>query len=633
MDEKLKNEEKTLLEWIASECDPMYGRRASLLLLRDQGLTSMEIGLKVGLSAGRVRHWLGDFREKRMDIFPSEILSGARTAETSPTEPEQLSEPLTDELEVIALRIEGPEITLEQLCQRYMVDMAHARHVAEMTSALFDLTAEIHDLSPQRRELAETAALLHNVGFATYPEKHHTVGRDILLEQKIVGMDETEQMMVACTTAFHRKKFKPKRLEKETSFTSLPSEVQHDALVMAALVRMGDGLDYSQSQTSNIGEFETLDQAIEVLVTGPYAGEDAARAQEKADFWHSLFDVRLHFQAEWEPLIQFLEEEDIELEVEPPKKLKEPGVLPDDPMSEAGRKVLRFHFQRMLEHEPGTRLGEDIEELHDMRVATRRMRSAFRVFRPFFDPDALKPFLKGLQRTGRTLGSVRDLDVFMEKARRYLAGISEEERSNLDPLLEIWQEQRDAARAKMLAHLDSKKYQDFVGEFDHFLSTEGAGALPSSTGKPTPMRVDQEVPTLIYTRYGLVRGYEAVIENVSLETLHALRIDCKRFRYTMEFFREVLGPEVSEVIEDAVIVQDHLGDLQDADVACHLLIEFLDQWSGRERRDRINISGVTRYLVAKQSELRALVDTFPEIWHHFNRIDVRQALAQAISEL
>jgi CHAD domain-containing protein len=622
MDEKLTNEEKALLEWIASESDPRYSRRASLLLLHDQGRTSTEIGLEVGLSAGRVRHWIGSFRENRMDTFPPDVIDDARTAVTGTPEPDEALQ-----------KIELPEITFEELCQRYMVDMAHARHVAEMSLALFDLTAEIHGLSPQRRELTETAALLHNVGLATYPAKHHTVGRDILLEHKIVDMEETEQMIVACTTAFHRKKFKPKRLEKEISFTSLPPEVQDDTLVLAALVRMGDGLDYSQSQTSTISEVQTSDQAIEVLVTGPFAGGDAERAQEKADFWHRLFDVQIRFQAEWEPSIRIQEEEDLELEVKPPKKLKEPGILPDDPMSEAGRKVLRFHFQRMLKHEPGTRLGEDIEELHDMRVATRRMRSAFRIFKPYFDPDALRPFLKNLQRTGRALGRVRDLDVFMEKAHRYLEGIPEVERADLDPLLEVWQDQREAARSKMLAYLDSKKYQGFVNEFDHFLSTEGAGAIPPSDGKPTPVQVDQVVPALIYTRLGVVRSYEAIIENPPLELLHALRIDCKRFRYTMEFFREVLGPEAKEVIEDAVVVQDHLGDLQDADVACQLLIEFLDHWSGKERRDRINISGVTRYLVAKQSELRTLVATFPEIWQHFNRIEVRRALAKAISEL
>ena len=54
-------------------------------------------------------------------------------------------------------------------------------------------------------------------------------------------------------------------------------------------------------------------------------------------------------------------------------------------MDEAARKTLLFHFERMLKHEPGTREGEDAEELHDMRVATRRMRAALRVFDGYID--------------------------------------------------------------------------------------------------------------------------------------------------------------------------------------------------------------------------------------------------------
>ena len=48
-------------------------------------------------------------------------------------------------------------------------------------------------------------------------------------------------------------------------------------------------------------------------------------------------------------------------------------------MAEVARKTLYFQFQRMLYHEPGTRLGQDNEELHDMRVATRRMRGVPRL--------------------------------------------------------------------------------------------------------------------------------------------------------------------------------------------------------------------------------------------------------------
>jgi CHAD domain-containing protein len=620
---ELTASEQAILERIVREEKPVYVRRALLLLLREQGLAAKEIGPEVGLSAGRVRYWLRAFRERRMDVFPDDLLTAATPAEPLLAE-EASAEPVVE--------AEGLEISIEELCRRYDVDMAHAWHVAEMALALFGLTADVHGLSPERRDLLKKAAILHNVGFSFYPEKYHTAGRDIVLEHQLAELGEIEQQIVACTTAFHRKRFKPKRLEKEPSYTALPAEVQHDALAMAALIRMADGLDYSRSQTSALGEVQRSAEVIEVPVTGFYAGEDAARAQERTDLWHHLFDVQLRFLVEGEPVISVQPEEAVEPEAAPPKK-KAPGVLPNDPMSEAGRKVLRFHFERMLEHEPGTRLGEDIEELHDMRVATRRMRSAFRVFSSYFDPNVLQPFLKGLRRTGCALGGVRDLDVFMEKAQRYLDGLPEEEQSSLDPLLANWQEQREEARAQMLEYLDGKKYQQFVRDFGEFLLTEGAGALAVPADEPLPHRVCQLVPSLIYDRYRVVRGYETVIEGAPIETLHALRIDSKRLRYSLEFFREVLGPEAEDVIKEVVAVQDHLGDLHDADVACSLLVAFLDKWAKAEQRERINVSGVTRYLVAKQNDLRELIESFPEVWQNFNRPEVRRQLALAVSVL
>lgn len=635
---ELTTSERAILERIASQGKPAHVRRARLLLLRDQGFPPTEIGPQVELSDGRVYYWLRAFRERRMDVFPADLLAAATPVEPPPAEK---IPPSTGSFRPVPTEAERPEITVEELCQHYEVDMAHARHVADLALALFDVTAEVHGLPPGRRPLLETAAILHNVGFAFYPEKRHTAGRDIILKHRLIELGEVEQQMVACTTAFHRKRFKPKRLDKEPSFLALPNDVQDETLALAALLRMAGGLDYSQSQTTLLGEAQPSLQAIVLPVLGPFASEDAARARQKADLWRHLFEVELHFVVEGEPGI-WVQPEGAEPEIARPRKMKSPGVLPDDPMSEAGRKALLFHFVRMLEHEPGTRLGEDIEELHDMRVATRRMRSAFRVFAPYFDPDALRRFLKGLRRAGRALGRVRDLDVFMEKAQNYLA--EEEvvvqaesphphECSDLDGLLEDWRGQREAARAKMLAYLDSKQYQRFVQEFGQFLVTEGAGALPPPPGRPVPQQVYQVVPALIYTRYEVVRGYEPVIENAPLDTLHALRIDCKRLRYALEFFREVLGPEVEKVVEEVVIVQDHLGNLHDADVACHLLIGFLNQWSRQERRERINISGVTRYLVAKQNDLRVLVDSFPETWRHFNRPEMRRQLALAVSAL
>ena len=76
---------------------------------------------------------------------------------------------------------------------------------------------------------------------------------------------------------------------------------------------------------------------------------------------------------------------------------KSPGVTAEDHVAEAGRKVLRFHLARMLAREAGTREGIDPEELHAMRVATRRQRAAWRVFGASFRPGRTKRYRNGLR--------------------------------------------------------------------------------------------------------------------------------------------------------------------------------------------------------------------------------------------
>ncbi len=318
-------------------------------------------------------------------------------------------------------------------------------------------------------------------------------------------------------------------------------------------------------------------------------------------------------------------------------ELASPGIRPDDPMSEAGRKTLWFHFVRMLLHEPGTRLGADIEELHDMRVATRRMRAAMRVFGDFFEPEAIAPFTKGIRRVTRALGPVRDLDVFEEKAGHYLQTLSETARGSLDPLLETWHAQRQNARENMLALLDSGRYHKFVREFADFLQTTGAGALPLPRGQPTPYQVRHVAPRLIYTRYETVRAYETVLDNAQIETLHALRIDFKYLRYTLEFLDEVLASEGGSVIKEVKKMQDHLGDLNDAEVAIGLLNDFLQNWDAAQANvplsQRRSVEGIVTYLAARHAEKHRLLTGFPEVWANFNRDEVRRWLALAVAAL
>jgi CHAD domain-containing protein len=327
--------------------------------------------------------------------------------------------------------------------------------------------------------------------------------------------------------------------------------------------------------------------------------------------------------------------EDVEL-------LEKPGIEPGDPMSEAGRKTFRFHYRRMLYNEPGTRLGEDIEALHDMRVATRRMRAAFRTFGDHYKPKAVAPYLKGLRRTGRALGRVRDLDVFREKVQLYQGTLPESQQDSLDSLLAALEARREAARERMITYLDDTKYARFRERFGEFVETEGMGSRPVALdgGEPRPYRVRHVAPVVIYERLAVVRAYDewVNIPDPPLERLHALRIACKRLRYTLEFFGEVLGPEAKTAIDEVVVMQDHLGALQDTVVASSILGDFL-QWGTwghdadrppPDQETQVSAPGVEAYLAAQQAEMKHLLDTFPEAWQRLKGAEFSRMLAQAV---
>lgn len=315
--------------------------------------------------------------------------------------------------------------------------------------------------------------------------------------------------------------------------------------------------------------------------------------------------------------------------------LKKPGVLPSDSLAEAGRKVLHYHFAQMLLHEPGTRLGEDIEALHDMRVATRRMRVAMEIFAPAFQEKAVKKLSKGLRLTGRTLGKVRDLDVLLEKFAQDQQVLPEDDLPGLQPLADHWQAQRSQARQELLAYLDSKAYAGFVERFAEFVETPGAGSRKAAPF--TPQRADHLVPGLVYTRLAAVRAYDGQLDSAPLERFHALRIEFKYLRYTLEYFREILALETKPVIAAIKAMQDHLGNLNDADVACRLLDEFLTGWQAGQEvlplAERGNPEALIHYLAYKHAERHHLQQGFPAAWVQFNRPEVRQWLAQAVAQL
>ncbi len=628
----LTADERIALQVWMETGSPTLQRRARIILLDDAGQSTSAIAAEVGLSPRQVRRWRAAFRQNRMGIFPTSVEDMESGSEHHEPSIEAASVVSDADVEPGGRTAPVP-VTVEELCAHANVDIDRAKYVKDLALQLFDLTADIHGLSHSRRSLLGTAAILHDLSPTDDRGRRHLASRDLILAQPISGFERIEQDILASMVAFQRKKIRRRR---ETAFTKLSPTLQQETLALAALLRMATGLNASETKSTAIDRVEGQGKMRVVIVEGPAAENDAAAAQRRANLWHRQFDADLVFMTEAQ-LAKSPRAIALEIESVPLPELKTPGLLPDDPMSEAGRKTLWFHFLRMLKHEPGTRVGDDIEELHDMRVATRRMRAAIRVFGDFFDPDAIQPFNKGIRRVTRALGPVRDLDVFEEKAAHYLETLPEADQDALDPLIETWHTERKTAREKMLAFLDSNGYHQFKGDFAEFLQTEGAGARPFPRDRAVPYQVRHVAPRLIYTRYETVRAYETILEDAQIETLHALRIDCKYLRYTLEFLREVLGPEGEAFIDEVKTMQDHLGDLNDAEVAISLLSGFLSDWDVIQASvpltQRRSGEGIVTYLASRHAEKHRLLTTFPEAWEQLNRDEVRRWLGLAVAAL
>ena len=306
-----------------------------------------------------------------------------------------------------------------------------------------------------------------------------------------------------------------------------------------------------------------------------------------------------------------------------------PGVTPEDHVAEAARKVMRFHLARMLAREAGTRAGHDAEELHAMRVATRRQRAAWRVFGGSFRPGRTKRYRTGLREIASRLGAVRDLDVLIEAADFYRADLPVAEQRALEPLLSDWREHRDDARVLLIRELDSDGYRRWVDDYRDFVRTEGAAVMP--VGPTQPHRVRDTTASRVWSAYEQVRGYEPVLRWADVETLHELRIAGKWLRYTLEFVREALGDDAAPLIARVTALQDHLGLMNDADVAASMARTFLVEHAGE--LSPLEGAAIGRYLVGREREVARLRRTIGAPWRGVSGVTFKRTLGRVVARL
>ena len=298
-------------------------------------------------------------------------------------------------------------------------------------------------------------------------------------------------------------------------------------------------------------------------------------------------------------------------------------------MAEAGRKILRFHFARMAAREAGTREGRNPEDLHAMRVATRRMRAGWRIFGFGFRPGRTKRLRGRLRDVAARLGAVRDLDVLLDGLDAYRKELSVSEQGGLEPLVATWRAYREDARELLLRELDSDAYTRFAEDLRVFVQTEGVAVRDVPPTEPHHVR--DTAPSRIWAAYEQVRGYEPVLRWADVETLHDLRIAAKWLRYSLEFVREPLGPEAEALIPRVVALQDHLGWMHDADVSAAMARTFLVERSGS--LTGVEAAAIGRFLVSREREVGRLRRTVGQPWREVAGLAFRRRLGRAVAAL
>jgi CHAD domain-containing protein len=235
----------------------------------------------------------------------------------------------------------------------------------------------------------------------------------------------------------------------------------------------------------------------------------------------------------------------------------EPRVPPPwAPALEHVRAMIALQVGELIAHDPGTRLGTDAEELHQARVATRRMRAVLRAARPLLDPGWIKSLRAELAWLGGTLGPVRDLDVLLERMNAEIAELEPEERRAAAYFRRALEAERASSRTAMLEAMASARYFDLLAR------------LEAASVAPRALEANASLRDIAAREFRKLRKAVLALEpEPSDDALHAVRIRGKRARYAAELATGVVGKPARRFVQDAKRFQDVIGEHQDAVVA------------------------------------------------------------------
>jgi len=253
------------------------------------------------------------------------------------------------------------------------------------------------------------------------------------------------------------------------------------------------------------------------------------------------------------------------------KRSTDTHTSPHDPMIAFAYAILRDEFAALERRRPASSELPTALDIHQMRIATRRLRVALRLFRRMLPSGAAARFRKDLHWFARALGEVRDLDVYTDNFRSYAQSMTADQQAEIGGYELHLRRQRNEARATLVALFAAPRY---LGLFDDFATFLDGAPTAAALRRWKSFRVRDGIGK--YLKKSLKRvcrlGARIDAESRALK-LHRLRIRAKRLRYELEFFATVY-PSLDDAAKATKALQDVLGAHQDACTATERLAAF-----------------------------------------------------------
>ena len=293
-------------------------------------------------------------------------------------------------------------------------------------------------------------------------------------------------------------------------------------------------------------------------------------------------------------------------------KTTEPPLTPDSPMIALAYRCLRREYRSLIERQPERGTPSTPEDVHQSRIATRRLRVALRLFGGLLPARAVARLGKELRWLTRSLGAVRDLDVHTEALHEHLTSAGAAAAQELGGYELALRRERLAARDALKDLFASDRYAELMSDL---------AALLEDAPSPAALRRWRSFTVragaaryLKRTRKRVVKLGRRLGHHATSEDLHRLRIRVKRLRYALEFFIEPY-PELTAAAKAAKAVQDVLGAHQDARTARRKILAYARE--SRKRHGAAPPEALAEWRLAQHREAAQARRELTPAWQRF----------------